>query len=279
MRKRPAPDPFPGFLISALLLFVLGPGLTRAEGSDWAFLPGGSLFAPLLAGPREPVIGAAAYLDEKGYEGALGGAVDFFRWRPAPGQEWGLGLSEGLWILADDPGLSRLQADDWYTSPYLSYRTGVWSFRLEFQDQKSNLGDALEGVRPVFAYTRDNFNLAASFHPSPPTRLYFGGGTRTWWDDFDLKESNLFGFAGFEARSQPFSLLGAACRAYGACHFEYQDLAGGTFDTSLQCGLFIPGAGGPSCRLALTYYAGHSEFGEFYQQLDRHLGLGVLLDP
>jgi hypothetical protein len=83
-----------------------------------------------------------------------------------------------------------------------------------------------------------------------------------------------------EARSEPFDFLGS-CRVYGTYHFKYEAQAGSTFNHALQLGLqwFQDSEQGRSMRLAVDYYEGHSEFGEFYKQYDQHMGIGVFFDP
>ena len=270
---------FPPFLIVSLFF----PASAKAGDGAWTFLPGQTLFSPILADPREPLIGATPLLSEKGYEDAVGGTLEILRWRSSPHTQWGWGVFAGLWTLCQYPDLTGLEAYDWYSGSYLTEKTGDLSFRLEFQDQKGDLGDALEGVQPNFViFTRDNFNLTASLDLPPQLRLYGGGGYKVWWDDFDRGYSQVFLYTGFEAYSGPISFLGPACRGYGAYFFKYQDLArGGTYDHSAQLGLQWgrgPWTGG-GLRLALVYYNGRSEFGTFYTDYDHHWGLSLYFDP
>jgi hypothetical protein len=258
------------------------------------FSPTRPLFSPLIGDPREPSIGMTSYLNEKGFEGSLGGTLEFLRWKSSPDTQWGLGIFAGLWTLGENPDFSSLLVDDWFTGLYISEKTGPFSFRLEFQDQKSNLGDALHNdEEPFYHYnpahpdsslyyfTRDNQNLTISLDAFPCLRLYVGGGCKTWWDDFDPSESQIFIFSGLEAYSVSFPFLGVSCRAYGTYHFKYQDQAGGTYDHAAQIGLQWRAYPDErrSLRLALTYYGGHSEFGQFYQDYDHHLGLSLYFDP
>ncbi len=262
-----------------LAAFLLIPALAAGEG-DFSLLPVQPLFSPLVANPREPSIGLVAYGNEKGFAGSLGGTLEFLRWRSSPGMEWGLGIFGGIWTLGGEADFSTLLTDDWFSGAYLSGKTGPFSFRFEFQDQKSNLGDAFYSSGEPVYFTRDNQNLTLSLDALRGLRLYAGGGARTWWDDFDPTESQVFLFAGVEVRAGPFSLMGSPCRGYGAYHFKYQDQAGGTFNHAAQLGLqwdALPGGAG--LRLAVLYYNGKSEFGEFYRQDDRHWGLGLFFDP
>ncbi len=290
------------------LVFVLGVwtvGLADAPSPGAAGISGQAegplvfslvrpLFKPLLGDPREPSLGMTSYLNEKGYEYSFGGALDFARWRSAPDMEWGMGLFAGLWTLSENPDGSTLLVDDWFTGLYLSEKTGPFSFRLEFQDQKSDPGDALpKPLAPFYPFdpshpdasryyfTRDNQNLTVSLDALRGLRLYAGGGFKTWWDDFDPFESQIFLFGGLEAESSTFDFLGSACRGYGTYHFKYQDQAGGTYDHAIQLGLrWAPASDrGSALRFALMFYSGHSEFGQFYQKSDQHWGLGLFFDP
>lgn len=273
---------FPALL--AVFLGAFASGSAHAQESAWTFLPGQPLFAPLIADPREPKIGFIPYLTEQGYEGSLGGTLEIIRWKSAPDLRWAFGLSAGLWTLTEYPDLTGLLATDWYSAAFIDCRTGPWSFRAEFQDQKSNLGDALEGIRAFTYYALDFYTLTASLDVSPDLRIYAGGGYKLFWEfntDFDPTESQTFAILGFQAYSQPFTLASSPCRLYGAYHFKYQRIVGETFDHSAQLGLEFPGQADNrvGVRLALVYYAGRSEFGQFYTQYDQHLGLGLFIDP
>jgi hypothetical protein len=265
-----------------------------AEGSGAViFSPTPPLFSPLIGDPREPSIGMTSYLNEKGFEGSLGGTMDLLRWKSSADMEWGLGISAGLWTLTENPDLSSLLVDDWFTGLYISEKSGPFSFRFEFQDQKSNLGDAIyNDDQPFYPYnpahpdsslyffTRNNENLTVSLDALSWLRLYVGGGCPTFWADFDPTESQVFIFSGLEAHSSPFHFLGL-CRGYGTYHFKYQDQAGGTYNHEVQAGLqwFDGIQQRRSLRLAVVYYAGHSEFGQFYEDVNHHLGLGFYFDP
>jgi hypothetical protein len=223
-------------------------------------------------------VGFNSYANERGFQASLGGTLDFLRWKSAPDMEWAWGIFAGLWTLSQNADLSGLEADDWFSGTYLSEKTGPFSFRFEFQDQKSDLGQALFDSEKILLFTRDNFNLTASLQALPGLRLYAGEGLKFPWDDFDRAESQSFFFTGLEVLTKPFAFLGD-CRGYGAYHFKYQNQAGETFDHAAQLGLRWGGGPGPSLRLALTYYTGHSEFGQFFQQMDQHWGIGVFYDP
>ena len=253
--------------------------LPRAWGDPVSFSLVRPLFTPLISDPREPSIGMEAFTSERGYESSLGGSVDFLRWKASPDMEWGLGIFAGLWVLSDQPDFSGLAADDWFSGAYLSEKSGPFSLRFEFQDQKSDTGDSLYGQKNI-GFTRDNFNLTLSLEALRDVRLYAGGGLRWPWDDFIKSQSQAFLFTGLEAYSPSFSFIGP-CRAYGAYHFKFQDQAGGTYNHEVQLGLRWKGNSqdGSSLRLALIYYNGHSEFGEFFQREDAHGGIGVFYDP
>jgi hypothetical protein len=266
---------------------------TQQVSGPVIFSPISPLFAPLIGDPREPSIGMTPYLNEQGFELALGGSLDLLRWKSSADMEWGLGLSAGLWTLTQNPDLSSLLVDDWFTGIYIGERTGPFSFRFEVQDQKSNLGDALSNnEQPFYPYnpahpdsslyyfTRNNENLTVSLDALSWLRLYIGGGCPTFWEDFDPAESQVFLFTGLEAYTDYFSFLGS-CRVYGTYHFKYQDQAGGTFDNAVQLGLqWKPDIKQRrSLRLALIYEEGHSEFGQFYEQLDQHWGISLFFDP
>ena len=269
----------------ALLFLFAGPRLQAQPASEaregaWAFMPAQTLFEPLVGDPREPSIGLNAYLSDMGYEDSVGASVDFLHWRSSRDTQWAFGMSAGLWTLTRNPDLSVLWADDLYTGLYASGKSGPFSFRLEFLDQKSNLGDALFYSRSAILYTLNYEKLTASLWALPGLRLYAGGGYPSYWQHIDPAESEILLLAGLEAHSDPFRFLGP-CGAYGTYHFQYQGQAGGTFNHEFQAGLQWrqEPRQGWSVRLAMVYYLGHSEFGQFYPQYDQHLGIGLYFDP
>ena len=221
-----------------------------------------------------------SYTSEKGFEGSLGGTLEFLRWKSAADMEWGWGIFTGLWTLSDSPALTTLRVVDWFSGTYLSEKTGPFSLRFDLVNQTSSLGDALYQNPPAL-FNRELFKLTVSLNLLPGLRLYTGGGCKWPWEDYLNNESQVLFFSGLEGTSAPFSLLGSPCRGYLAYHFRYQDQAGGTYDHSFQGGLRLnlDQAPGGSLRLALTYNGGRSEFGEFFQQYDQHWGIGIFYDP
>ncbi|HUO56605.1 MAG TPA: DUF1207 domain-containing protein [bacterium] len=258
------------------ILFCFSP--LRAE--EWVFLPERPLFHPLIADPREPHLSATAYLNQTQWEGAIGQAFEFLRYKPGDG-EWGWGLLASAFTWLDEDGATFPMRDsDWYLGTYISQRpTGSpLSFRLEYLHVSSHLGDALSSQQARIIYTRESFRLTGSYDPLPEWRLYAGGG---YYGHIAPAEPPWFFHAGTEIYSQPFQFLDTNLRLYAAYDLKVKQEAGGVTNHAIQIGFqWKPkDEKGQVIRLALTYFNGNAEWGQFYQQKDEHLGLGLFFDP
>ena len=261
---------------SSTLLFF-----SPAGAQEWAFLPIRPLFAPLIADPREPHMSATAYLTQTQWEGAVGETFEFLRFTPPGGGEWGWGLLASGFIWLDEQGATFPMRDsDWYLGTYFSHHpTGSpWSFRLDYTHVSSHLGDALAETQQRIIYTRESFRLTASCQVFPDLRVYGGGG---WSGHIAPSEPSLFFHGGLEGYSAPFDFLQTEVRGYLGYDLKIKEEAGGAVNHALQLGLqWKPrGGNGQDVRLAVTYFNGNDEWGQFYQQKDEHLGLGIYFDP
>ncbi len=108
--RRVALGPSSFRMVSTLFLLIFLSVTLPAEAGEnpWTLLPGRPQFSPLLADPREPSIGMVSYTSEKGFEGSLGGTLEFLRWKSAADMEWGWGIFTGIWTLSDSPVLTDL---------------------------------------------------------------------------------------------------------------------------------------------------------------------------
>jgi hypothetical protein len=267
--------------IGVVLIFVFSfPVLAQTSQDSWSFLPAEPLFAPIIADPREPHTSITAYGNKNDFEGAVGTMVELVRYKPMDDTEWGWGLFGAGYILLSENGATfPMQAGDWYAGTYVSEKSGPFSFRLEFEHQSAHLGDAFDGttITPIF-YSRENFNLTSSYDAAPWLRFYANLG---FWENIAPPDKLFFASLGTEIYSPTFSFLGAALRGYGTYNLKHKEEAGGVNNQTIQMGLQLKAHEGDraSVRLALVYYNGNAEFGQFYLQHDEHWGTAVYFDP
>ena len=265
----------PWWFIVFTLLLPMGAGAQES----WEFLPGPPLFHPIIADPREPQTSVLAYTSQTRFEGAIGTTFELLRYNSADQTQWGWDIFGSGFILLDQEGAAfPMRGNDWYAGLSLSETSGAFSHRLEFVHQSSHLGDSLEGQQEPIIYNGENFNFTTSFNPVPELRLYAGIGV---WENLFPYDKAFFASVGTEIYSPPANFIGTQIRAYGAFHLKWKGQAGGVLNKTTQWGIqlkFSP-EDSRAVRLALVFYDGNSEYGQFYQTHDNHWAVGVYFDP
>jgi len=250
------------------------------QAQEWVFLPPAPLFKTLIGAPREPITGITAYGNQTRYEGAVGATFEFLRYTPSDQTQWGWGVFGDGFILLDEDGATFPMRDgDWHAGMYLSEASGSFSHRLEFLHQSSHLGDSLQGIQVPIFFSRENINFTSSFQPFEELRLYANIGD--WENIFPRGEDPFFCSAGTELYSPATDLAGTFLRAYLTADFQWKGEAGGSLNKNFELGFQwkFKKEESRDVRLALVYYNGHSDFGQFYQQPDEHWGIGFYFDP
>ncbi|HVZ79294.1 MAG TPA: DUF1207 domain-containing protein [bacterium] len=244
----------------------------------WTFLPVAPLFQPLYGDLREPHTGLTAYGDKTRFEGAVGSTFEFLQYLPKDGTRWGWGVfGDGTILLDEDGATFPMQAGDWNVGMYVSEVSGDLSHRLEFQHRSAHLGDALQGIRNPIFFSRENFNYALAFRPSPDLTFYSKLGA--WWN-MAPHGAALFASAGAEVFTGPADLWGTVLRGYTSGDLRWiQEIE--VLDQTYQVGLLwkFKEAESRDIRLALVYYNGNSQFGQFLRDHDEHFGFGLFFDP
>jgi hypothetical protein len=268
------------FLFLGSPLFAQTPTPTPTPQASWEFLPGEPLFAPLIGDPREPHTSLTAYTSQNLFEGAVGATMELVRYKPLDKTEWGWGLFGAGYILLSEYGATfPMRAGDWFAGAYVSEKSAPFSFRLEFEHQSAHLGDSLQGTStlPIF-YSRENFNLSASYDAAAWLRFY---GNIGFWENIAPPDKLFFASLGAEVYSPSVNFGDACLRGYGTYNFKHKDEAGGVNNQTLQLGIQLKSheTDRASVRLAAVYYRGNYEFGQFYLQRDEHWGLAVYFDP
>lgn len=253
----------------------------KAEEDRLLFLPSHPAFDRLIGDPREPQNAILANLTYPRFEGSVGPTLEFLQWVPKDGSRWGWGIWGASFIELDSLGHFTYpeRASDWYLGMYFSETSGVLSNRLDYTHVSSHLGDELFLAIPRFIYTRESFRWITSFTPSEQVRLYGGAG---YSPHVAPMEKPFFFHLGAELYTGYFDfLLGTTGRGYFTYDLKVKDEAGSVTNQDFQWGFQWKGKreseGG--VRLALTYYNGNSEYGQFYEVRDNHWGLGVFFDP
>jgi hypothetical protein len=258
---------------------VPAPGEGAAATIDVNLLPERSLFAPLLADPREAhfLISYQRYRAPRQEFNAA--SVAFGEYFPiASGTAGRLGTSQigiqgavfALFNL-DAPSSDLVNADYWIGVP-LSARRGPWSIRARFYHQSSHLGDEFllgnPGINRVnLSYEAVDAHLSYEWER---VRVYGGLGYLVHSDPSDLKRA--YAQAGAEY-VQP----GAAGRLDFIAAIDLRASAELDWKISraIQAGLELRNASTRRTRLMLEAYAGHSPNGQFYRDRLSYYGVGI----
>ena len=171
------------------------------------------------------------------------------------------------------------RVSDWYLGMVFSESSGPFSNRLEYVHVSSHLGDSLFDSIPRIIYTRESFRFTTSFRPSDQWRFYLGAG---YYPHLDPAEPRLFFHGGLEAYSRPFTFLaGTSGRGYFTYDLKIKQEAGGTVNQNFELGFQWKWKeeNSQGIRMALLYYNGKNEYGQFYQENDNHWSLGIFFDP
>ncbi len=270
------------FLVPLVPLWLIGfvfffPFRVLAE--EWVFLPPAPLFRPLIGDPREPQTSVISHTSQVRFEGALGATVELARFSPPDGTQWSVGMFGTGFILLDQEGVAfPMRNNDWLAGMYLTGSSGSFSHRLEFLHQSSHLGDSLEGLQEPIIYNGENFNYTFSYQPSESLRFYAGLGV---WENIYPYDNAFFASLGAEVFSTASEFIGTTVRGYGTFHLKWKAQGAGTLNKTAQLGIqwkFNPEES-RALRLAVIFYDGNYEYGQFYQGHDNHWAVGVYFDP
>jgi hypothetical protein len=282
-----------------LLILLLGlfPLKLWAGEEQMFFLPPGTAFQPLIGDPREPNNSIILRTGQVAYEGAIGSIIELLQWRPADQSRWGWGILGAGFIglgqasatnyplrVVDDNGILIYNSfpelvSDWYLGTYFDESSGDFSNRFEYTHVSSHLGDELFDYAQRIIYTRESFRFTSSYQPSKQLRLYAGAG---YYPHIAPIDKPFFLHGGAELYTHYFDFIaGTTARGYFTYDIKAKQEAGGVVNQAFQWGLEWRETkeSNRSIRLALLYYNGNSEYGQFYLQNDNHWGVGFYFDP
>lgn len=268
------------FLLVFVSLWLLSANAVAGE-DQLLFLPTQPVFNQIIGDPREPQNYLIANLSYPRFEGAIGPTLEFLQWRPSDGSRWGWGIMGASFIELDSLGnfVYPERVSDWYLGMYFSESSGDFSHRFEYMHVSSHLGDELFNFIPRIIYTRESFRWTTSWKPSESFRLYAGVG---YYPHIAPAEPPLFAHAGLEFYSDYFGfLLGSVGRAYFTYDVKAKEEEGGVVNQNFQWGIQWKWKKEThqALRVALSYYNGNSEYGQFYESNDNHWGIGIYFDP
>jgi hypothetical protein len=273
-----------------ILIVFVGVSPLCAGPADWSFLPASTVFKPLIGDPREPIMGIVAYLNQLNYEGQIGGTLELVRYSPQDDTQYGWGLfALGDILLGEDGATFPMLDGDFYIGTYFSGSFGDFSVRLEVLHESTHLGDSYQGSQqvPLFfsgsapgapTYTRENGNFTLSFQSSDFFRVYAGAGC---WDQDLIEDVSdpIFAALGTEVYSPFWNIDHSSMRGYLTSSLQWKGDQN-IWDLELQLGVQWKALqnSGRALRIAILYYTGDSQFGQFYNMSDTHLALATFFD-
>ncbi len=257
---------------------VFFPSFALADQEQWIFLPSTPLFQGFIGDPREAYTGITAYGNQSRFEGAVGQTFEFLRYLPPDKTQWGWGVFGQGFILLDENGATfPMRAADWYAGMYVSETKGDFSHRLEFEHQSAHMGDSLQYLQSPFFFSRENFNYTFSYRVLDVYGLYADLGA---WENMYPRGKALFASWGLELYSPAADVGGTFLRGYAAGDLKWlqeTEIADQAYQLGIQWKFKKEES--RDIRLALLYYNGNSEFGQFYRDHDEHWGFGLYFDP
>lgn len=250
--------------------------------------PGGHLFTLAIADPHRPGSAIAGeWYTSTEIEGAgdrrtllkVGGRFGFFRWLPRepPGRIWQLSLEAGLDAQFDiDHRLDNIGWDGNYGLSLTTARGGGrWAYLIGILHTSAHIGDewARRTGRERINYSREEVRGSVSWQFAPRWRTYvetgYGYKLRADGDVMDP----LRGQAGLEFES-PESLWNGVAGWYVALDVQSWEERAWRLDACLQSGLMF-GSPGRTWRFGLQYYHGRVPLGEFFQNTESNLSIGL----
>ncbi len=271
------------------------PGETLPDGAAGAgyratFFPLGHLYAPYLADPRS--VGLAmkwvavtdVEIEDSGsprWNVKAGGSFGVIRWPPRDGSErgWQVGIDAGFNGQFDvEKSYDVIGWDGILGLPVTAAFDHGLSLKAGPRHVSSHVGDEYmerTGRRRI-EYTREELMAALSWEFRERWRIYGEAGWGTTLRNKDLQEP-LRAQAGLEC-SSPGGLWSGRAGWYTALDASATQERDWQLDLSVEAGLIFA-AGVRRWRLGVQYYDGRVPLGEFFQDDEEYLALGLWLDP
>lgn len=253
---------------------------------ELGFLPGATLFDPLIADPRWPRFSMGyRYFPGKQNVSSVGSAtfgetIALYRDQGPRGAYWEVGLQAGVFSIFDlEAPSSDLVNTDFFVGLQASYRMDEVSTQLRIFHQSSHLGDEfiLRNRIDRINLSFEGLDLKLSYRPFDWLRLYGGAGYLFNRDPSDLKPWGTQG--GIELRT-PWRFWRDSTRLVTALDIQNWEEQRWSTSFSLRSGLQFERPQSFLRRISLLfeYYKGHSPNGQFFKDKIEYLGPGLYLD-
>lgn len=241
-------------------------------------LPPYSIFAPLLADPRQPQFSMRYqryHSSVSEFNAAMVSFGEYFGfasrfWRDASISQIGLQGAVFALFNLDAPSSDLVNADYWIGIP-LSYRTGPWSVLVRLYHQSSHLGDEFllghPGVNRINLSYEEMESLLSLDLDS--VRLYGGGGYLVHSEP-SLQPWRVQ--TGIEGRKRHVI---SSWDFVAAVDLQSREELGWRWNRSFQAGFAFKHRSGREIRLMAEYFNGLSPNGQFYRERLRYTGFGV----
>jgi Protein of unknown function (DUF1207) len=247
---------------------------------EW--LPGGTLFKPLIADPRWPHFAASyqRYVGDRQLEdvAAVSFGETFTLWRQKLGDAtfWEFGVQAGVFAVFDlDADSKDLVNADYFVAVPVSFRHEGFSSLFRIFHQSSHLGDEflLRTKTERVNLSVEGVDLKLSYEFGDPFRIYAGGGYL-----FDRQPASLDPWSvqyGLEFVS-PWPSRAKRWRPIFAADVQHREENDWSADLSLRTGIQIDGVlASRNLQILLEYFRGHSPNGQFYKDRIEYFGLGA----
>ncbi len=251
-------------------------------GWNWQMFPHGWMYPSYLASQRESRMGATFYSERSQgplVDLAIGGRAGLLRWGTDD-----LLRPEGFQLDFEGavfPRFTLNSAREFVSADFrggfpLTFRRGPVEAKLAYYHYSSHLGDMYMLTHPNDPrepYTRDAVVLGLAFRPREDVRLYAEadyafntfGNADPWQFQFGIDWSTL----------QMTGLRGAPFFAINSMIREDVDFGG---NLTVQTGWQWRGQAGQSLRTGVHYFNGKSNQGQFFNNFEEQIGLGIWYD-
>ena len=256
--------------------------ITAGPPPTGEWLPGGTLFRPLIADPRWPHFAASyqRYLGDRQLRdvGAVSFGETFTLWRQrlGPATAWEFGIQAGVFAVFDlNAESGDLVNADYFAAIPVTFRHEGFSSLFRIFHQSSHLGDEflLRTNTERVNLSGDGLDLKLSYEFGDWLRVYGGGGylVRREPSTIDPWSAQY----GVELIS-PWPSRDKRWRPILAADLQHREENSWSLDLSLRTGIQIDGVlASRKLQILLEYFRGHSPNGQFYKDEIEYLGLGA----
>jgi Protein of unknown function (DUF1207) len=256
--------------------------ITARPAAHGEWLPGGTLFRPLIADPRWPHFAATTqrYVGDRQLKDvaavSFGETFTLWRDRLGPVTAWEFGVQAGVFAVFDlDAESQDLVNADYFVAIPVSFRHEGFSSLFRLFHQSSHLGDEfLLRTKPErINLSVEGLDLKVSYEVGDPFRIYAGGGYLFHRDPASLDPWSIQ--YGLELIS-PWPPRDRRWRPVLAADVQHREENDWSADLSLRGGIQIDGVlASRNLQILLEYFKGRSPNGQFYKDKIEYFGLGV----